>query len=124
MRRAALLATTALLLYWLPADLESIRFGLEQQPKLALGISLKIFMHLAAVVGLTLDQTFGYAFLLGASLQGLLVSVSAMRAIPTAEWLQYKEQLWGPALDVVLRVFCLAFLATRPGRIVGREATT
>lgn len=123
MRKAALFATALLLLYWLPADIESIRFGLAEQPKLAVGISLKIFMHLAAVVGLALDQTFGYAFLLGATAQGLVVSVSAMRAIPSTEWWHYKQQLWGPALDVGLRLFCVAFLATRPGRLVGREAT-
>lgn len=121
MRKAALVLTAFLLLYWLPADIESVRYGLEHQPKLALGISLKLFMHVMAIAGLALDSTFGYAFLLGASAQGLLVSTSALRAIPMADWWLHKGQLIVPALDVLIRLFCLGFLASCPKRIVGME---
>jgi len=114
--------TGALLLLWLPTDLQSISDGLANQPKLALGISLKIFMHTMAVIGLSLDKTFGYAFLLGATLQGLLVSSSLVRAFPLDDWWHYRAQLAGPVLDVLARLFCLGFLATRPGRLVGKEA--
>ncbi len=121
MHKAALVLTTFLFLYWLPADIESIRFGIEQHPKLALGISLKLFMHVMAIAGLALDQAFGYAFLLGASAQGLIVSVSAVRAIPTADWWLHKGQLLVPALDVLIRIFCLGFLASCPRKMVGWE---
>jgi hypothetical protein len=117
---AALLVLTVL---WLPFDITSIRDGLQFQPELALGISLKLLMHILAIVGLLMDKTFGYAFLLGATIQGLLVSSSSLRAIPLNEWLTYKDQLLKPAFDILVRIACLLFLATRPGRIVGKEAT-
>lgn len=119
---AALASTAFLLIYWLPTDLESIRDGLASEPRLALGISLKILMHLLAVLGLYLDKTFGYAFLLGASLQGLLVASGAFRALPTETWWLYRSQLIAPTFDIYLRIFCLVFLATRPGRLIGKEA--
>lgn len=116
------IATAVLLVCWLPADIASIRFGLETEPRLAVGISLKILMHLLAVAGLFLDKTFGYAFLLGASLQGLLVASGSLRSLPISDWAQHLTQIVGPALDVVLRLLSLGFLATRPGRIVGKGA--
>lgn len=118
-RKIALVLTAFLLIYWLPTDIESIRFGLAHQPKLALGISLKIVMHVLAIVGLALDKTFGFAFLLGATIQGLVVSTSAVRAIPTADWWLHRGQLIGPGLDVLFRLYCLGFLATRPQRLFG-----
>lgn len=111
MRKAALALTLFLLLYWLPADLESIRYGLEHHRELALGISLKIFMHLMAIVGLARDEGFGYVFLLGASAQGLIVAVSALRAIPQSDWWLHRGQLIVPALDATIRVYCLGFVA-------------
>ena len=117
MRKAAIVCTLGLLFYWLPADIESIRFGLESEPKLALGISLKIFMHVMAAIGLGLDKTFGYVFLLGATVQGLVVSTSAMRALPFESWWQYKGQLMGPAVDIILRCLCVVFLASRPSEL-------
>lgn len=122
MRKVVAIATAVLLVCWLPADIASIRFGLETEPRLAVGISLKILMHLLAVAGLFLDKTFGYAFLLGASLQGLLVASGSLRSLPISDWAQHLTQIVGPALDVVLRLLSLGFLATRPGRIVGKGA--
>lgn len=120
-RKIVAAVTGLLLLYWLPADIESIRYGLATQPGLSVGISIKITMHVLAVVGLVKDMTFGYVFLFGATLQGMLVSTSAVRAVPMADWWLHKGQLIGPALDTLLRLACLGFLATRPERLVGRE---
>jgi polyferredoxin len=122
LRKAIAGALLVLMVLWLPFDIASIRDGLEFQPSLALGISLKLLMHILAIVGLLMDKTFGYAFLLGATLQGLLVSTSSLQAIPTHEWLIYKEQLFKPAFDVVVRIASIIFLATRPGRIIGKGA--
>ena len=110
-RKVALALTLLLLFYWLPADLESIRYGLKHQGELALGISLKIFMHLMAIVGLARDEGFGYVFLLGASAQGLIVAVSALRAIPLSDWWLHREQLVVPVLDTAIRLYCLGFVA-------------
>lgn len=121
--RFASLLTLFLLSVWLPTDVGLIREGLEGETRLAVGISLKIFMHLVAVVGLWLDKTVGYAFLLGASLQGLLVAVGPLIAIPVERWVEYSSALWWPLTDVILRITCLIYLATRPGRIVGKEST-
>ena len=119
MRPAVILFTLGLLLYWLPSDIASIRFGLESEPKLALGISLKILMHTLAVLGLFLDKTFGYAFLLGASLQGLLIAYTKLQVVPLSHWASYRNQLWAPGVDVCLRTLSLLFLATRMGRLIG-----
>jgi hypothetical protein len=123
MRKALAICLLVLLIYWLPFDISSLRDGLDHHPRLALGISLKLLMNILAIVGLWLDKTFGYAFLLGAALQGLLVSTSSLRAVPTVEWWHYKAQLIGPAIDVAVRVVGLVFLATRPGRLVGKGVT-
>ena len=119
MRKAILALTTLLLLYWLPVDAVSIRTGLEGQPTLALGISLKILMHLLAILGLALDRTFGYAFLLGASLQGLLISYGALQVIPWQYWWDYRSQLYVPGIDAILRVISLSFVVVHSRRLVG-----
>lgn len=124
MRKVVIVAVTFLLLIWLPFDLQSIRDGLEGEPRLALGISLKLLMHILAIWGLVLDKTFGYAFLLGATLQGGLVAYGAVQAVPSGQWWTYKTQLLRPGFDLSLRVLSLAFLLSRPGRMIGKEAST
>jgi hypothetical protein len=116
------LLTLTLFLVWLPSDINAIRDGLESNPRLAVGISLKLLMHTVAVVGLWLDRTMGYAFLLGASVQGLLVAVGTLRAVPMSRWSEFTSVLWWPALDATLRVASLVFIFTRPARLVGGEA--
>ena len=113
---------TVLLVLWLPFDVQSIAEGLKHEPRLALGISLKLLMHILAIWGLVLDKTFGYAFLFGATVQGTLVAYGSLQAIPSGQWSNYKLQLLRPGLDLAIRAFCLGFLITRPGRIVGKEA--
>ena len=123
MRKTALVLTTLVFLYWLPADIESIRYGLHFQRELALGIALKIFMHVMALVGLARRADFGYVFLLGASVQGLIVSVSALRAVPPPDWWVHKGQLLIPAVDALIRLYCLAFVAYTYRHFLGFEST-
>lgn len=120
--RLMALLTLALLLVWLPSDLPAIAEALSYHPRLALGLSLKILMHLVAVIGLWRDRTAGYAFLLGASLQGLLVAAGGLRVYPLARWPEHLSLVWWPALDAALRVLSLGYLITRPGRMVGKGA--
>ena len=122
--RLVAILTLALLLVWLPHDLLTIREALGDNSRLALGLSLKIFMHVVAVIGLWLNKTAGYAFLLGASVQGLLVASGGLRAVPLSRWRDYSSTLWWPILDASLRLVSLAYLGTRPGRLVGKEGTT
>ena len=109
-----------LTLWWLPWDVSSIQDGLSRHWQLALGVSLKLLMHILAIVGLWKDKTYGYAFLLGATVQGSLPATSSFLAIPSQEWWLYKEQLLRPAFDLLVRLLSIGFLATRPGRIVGK----
>lgn len=115
------LLTLALFLVGIPWDLDALGFGVSEQPELAVGISLKILMHLVAVVGLWKDATPGYAFLLGASAQGLLIDYGSLTAVQPSQWGQFFSTLWWPATDSILRISCLVYLATRPGRIIGWE---
>ncbi len=121
--RVVALVTLALLIIGLPWDVDALRFGVTEQPQLAVGISLKILMHLGAIVGLWKDITLGYAFLLGASAQALLIDYGSLTAVPPHQWSQFVSTLWWPVVDGILRMGCLVYLATRPGRIIGWEAT-
>ena len=105
----------------LPADLEAIVYG--GQARLSIGLSLKTFMTLAALVGLALDRTLGYAMLLGASLQISLVRAGDFLGVAPAAavsgWLNYSDQLWLPCLDLLFRLSCFVFLGRRWRRMIG-----
>ncbi|MCA9793821.1 MAG: hypothetical protein KC910_18550 [Candidatus Eremiobacteraeota bacterium] len=122
-RQIALVGTVLTLAVALPGDLRAIAEGFSSQGEwqLSLGLSLKLMMHLLAIVGLYLDQTFGYAFLLGASLQGGLIATGYLVALDPTARAEHPGQLVWPALDLGFRGYCLAFLAVRWRRIIGKE---
>lgn len=122
-RQLALIGTALTLAVALPGDLRAIAEGLSNQGEwqLSLGLSLKLMMHILAVLGLYLDQTFGYAFLLGASLQGGLIATGYLIALDPAARAEHPGQLVWPALDLAFRGYCLVFLAVNWRRIIGKE---
>jgi len=121
---AALAAVFGLLA--LPSDLSNIWVALtdpgpDADWHLALGLSLKTLMTWLAVLGLWLDKTFGYCFLLGSSLQISLIRVGEFQAV---DFREYPGQLVLPALDLAFRAACFAWLATRWKRLVGEGVTS
>ncbi|MGE0489233.1 MAG: hypothetical protein AB7S38_08465 [Vulcanimicrobiota bacterium] len=122
-RQIALFGTLLTLAVALPGDLRAIAEGFSDQGEwqLSLGLSLKLMMHVLAILGLYLDQTFGYAFLLGASLQGGLIAVGYLVALDPTARAEHPAQLIWPALDLAFRGYCLIFLAVNWRRIIGKE---
>lgn len=109
----------------LPSDLSNIWVALtdpgpDADWRLAAGLSLKTLMTLLAVVGLWLDKTFGYCFLLGSSLQISLIRVGEFQAV---DFRQYPAQLVLPGIDLTFRAVCLVWLATRWKRLIGEGVT-
>ncbi len=109
-RRLIVAGSVLFLVLSFPGDAQNIWGSLNSDDKrLALGLSLKTLMAVLAIVGLELDKTFGYAFLLGISLQSLLIAVGRI--------LGGDPVLAG--IEVVFRLNCLAFLAVYRMRMVG-----
>ncbi len=115
-RRILVAGSVVFFVLALPGDVQSIRESLASPDRrLALGLSLKTLMAVLAIVGLELDKTFGYAFLLGITLQSLLIKTGAfLGAFPAAvDWLAVAE--------ILFRLNCLVFLFVYRGRLVGRR---
>lgn len=111
-RRFILAGSILFLALALPNDLANIRFSLaDTDHRLALGLSLKTLMAVLAILGLWLDRTFGYAFLLGITLQSSLICVGSLLG----------GDFWLPAIELLFRVNCLAFLIVNARRLVGRR---
>lgn len=121
MNRAVAGLALAFFVLALPGDLRNIVAGLRGGDPgadwhLALGLSLKTLMTVGTIVGLWLDKTFGYCFLLGASLQISLIRCGEFQAV---DWREYPGQLLLPAVDLGFRLLSLAWLATRWRRMFG-----
>jgi hypothetical protein len=88
--------------------------------RLALGLTLKTTMTALAVVGLWLDKTFGYCFLLGSSAQIAFIRVNEFLAV---DFREYPTQFVLPGLDLAFRAVCFVWLATRWKRLIGEGVT-
>ncbi len=123
-----LLICAGCLLFFLlsfPSDLDAILN--EGDGRLSLGLSLKTLMVVLSIAGLAFDRTLGYAMLLGASLQILLIRLGDYSGVAAAAqvsgWGSYWKQMAIPATDAVFRLVCLVFLAFRWRRILGWEVS-
>lgn len=111
-RHIVLAGSVIFFLLALPNDIQGIRESLASPDRrLALGLSLKTLMAVLAILGLSLDKTFGYAFLLGITLQSLLIQAGALSGAFN----------WVALTEILFRLNCLAFLIVYRQRMVGRR---